>query len=1183
MERLLLATCLILLTALPLLAKDRRTYYDEAYMAGLKQKIETQPWAKDQAAATTRACDWLLQMSDQELWDFIPPPEQLRAINVCIAHDCPVCGDEVNRRAGHYPWLMSRDKPFKVECPVCHGVFPKNDFQPWNTEGLKGKPDDGPEPTDHGLGWVDKKDGRRYYFVPYYIFWQRWSRDILGSLSALGQAYLVSGNPAYAHKAGLMLAKIGSMYDRFNYPEQCYHEGRFGVGGRISDYIWSTGNDSTIALAYDGIVPALAGDAQLATFLKAHGVADAHQVIEGMLFIMAKDVMEGRVAGNMGMHQITLCNLAIVLDNQDATRGPTTKDMADWLMSGGGRLEDLLWNGFQREGIGAESAPGYSTGWGAHFYEVADLLPRLGLDIWTNPKLRHMAEIGPNLVVAGKFCPSTGDSGSSKGSGPVALSAALQGRAFMRYGDAKYARILKDIGASSRNLFWSYFDEAKATQAAEKAPPALELRTRDLGGYGMAILEAGHGDSRRGLSLYYGDATGGHGHADRLNIEMFALGHSVLPDDGYPTPFTRPDFHEWRRANTVRHYCVMVDELPQLTYYRGNLNTLLGTSQVQLVDASAERAYPGRVSLYRRTSALVDISPERSYLLDIWRVRGGGQHDWCFHGPIFPEFTIQGGTLSTPQEKGTLAGEDVPYGKRPPQRAGGDDVAVPLATAAGVVTGDRPYGEMGKEGFTPHVSGVVTYKPGSELTAKLPSVPPGKYKLFVQFWDYKPSVSELELTVGGATIPVKITTTDRKDYTWTSQVVELPQATDSLQVKVLSSSGSYVMLNQMLLSKNLDAAEPTPTTRPNVSSGFQGLFNVQRMKPTGAWTATWRDPADDLNVTLRVPGGCAQQVIVCDGEPEAQTGNPRAIKYVLGRNSATEPGLLSKYVAVVEPHIGAAAVEAVAPLSAKDAPPETVGVMVKREGETDLIHSALDGAAATAWSGGPAAFAAQAEFALVTLDAEGVRRAMIANGGKLSCGVFALQAAPCPQGKIVGVDFARNEVTLDVALPETQPFVDRIIIFGNDTAHCSYTIKSARAEQGRTIIGFGDILPIVRMDAVKTLDEAAGTVEAVGPLSGYGKIQNDQQQGRWLYNEDKSQGLLIESVSGTKLRLRTEGKRLADLYKDANGDGRNQLWIADMGPGDSFRIPCATFVTRVRPGVYQVDTMTQAEVSVPEK
>ena len=54
-----------------------------------------------------------------------------------------------------------------------------------------------------------------------------------------------------------------------------------------------------------------------------------------------------------------------------------------------------------------------------------------------------------------------------------------------------------------------------------------------------------------------------------------------------------------------------------------------------------------------------------SYLLDIFRVRGGNQHDWCFHGPPFPEFGVAGATLGPAQKQGTLAGEDVPFGAKP--------------------------------------------------------------------------------------------------------------------------------------------------------------------------------------------------------------------------------------------------------------------------------------------------------------------------------------------------------------------------------------------------------------------------------------------------------------------------------------------------------------------------------------
>jgi len=116
-------------------AKDGRTYYDAELMARVRQKIEKHDWAKRQIESAKAASAWLIKMSDQELWDFIPPPEQIRAINVHIAHDCPVCGDEITRKAGHYPWIIKRNKPFKLQCPVCKNIFPSNDFQPWNVGG----------------------------------------------------------------------------------------------------------------------------------------------------------------------------------------------------------------------------------------------------------------------------------------------------------------------------------------------------------------------------------------------------------------------------------------------------------------------------------------------------------------------------------------------------------------------------------------------------------------------------------------------------------------------------------------------------------------------------------------------------------------------------------------------------------------------------------------------------------------------------------------------------------------------------------------------------------------------------------------------------------------------------------------------------------------------------------------
>ena len=58
---------------------------------------------------------------------------------------------------------------------------------------------------------------------------------------------------------------------------------------------------------------------------------------------------------------------------------------------------------------------------------------------------------------------------------------------------------------------------------------------------------------------------------------------------------------------------------------------------------------------------MVDISPRDGYVVDVFRVSGGYQHDYSIHGPD-GEFSVQGLELSAPRKQGTLAGENVPFG-----------------------------------------------------------------------------------------------------------------------------------------------------------------------------------------------------------------------------------------------------------------------------------------------------------------------------------------------------------------------------------------------------------------------------------------------------------------------------------------------------------------------------------------
>jgi len=1158
-----LIICLILLCTMAY-GKDRRTYYDDETMARVQEKIEKYEWAKVQVPSGKASDNWYVKMSDQETWDFVPPPEQLRAINVCIAHDCPFCGDKITRKAGHYPWKMSRDNPFKVTCPVCNRTFPENDFEPWNTEGLDGEPETGEKIIDKGLGWVGP-DGRRYYFVPYYIFWQRWVRDIIGGMRSLGQAYLLTGEAAYGRRCAIMMAKLASEYERFDYRVQAYHEGRFNVPGRISDRIWSTGNNATIALAYDAIYPIFAEDEELAAFLKEKGIADPREVIEQkMLNLMIEDIMAGRVAGNMGAHQRALCILAIVRNNDDPDRGPTTQQMRDWLMSGPGRVEDLLWNGFWREGLGSESSPGYSSGWCRSFYAIAELLPRLGVDIWSNPKLKKMADIGLDMTVAGKFCPDIGDSGGMKGSGPIARSAALQGPAFMHYRDPRHAKALALMNATSRNLFEDYFDEEEVAKVVAAEGTDMGWKTRNLGGYGLAVLESGKADNQRAVTMYYGFAGGGHGHHDRLNIEMWAFGRPMLPEDGYPTPFTRVGFWRWRSTDTVKHYCVVVDECTQKNRCAGDLNTLAATPQVQLMDASAEIAYKKMVSLYRRTSALIDISEQASYLLDIFRVRGGMQHDWCFHGPAFFDLSVSGGEFGPVQEKGTLAGESVAFGTKPPPSTRNGAV-LNLLGAEGVVAG-KDYRTLSVNAWGICNQSVLTRKAGNSIKMATAEIPAGKVKVFLRVYDYNEGSNIVDITIGDVTKSLGYEPSGAVGWRWISEICDLPEPATEVVITAGEVGQTYIQMDQAVISN--DPSREQPFVFGDGTSGYHGLYNVRRMSPNGGWTATWTKADENLGLTMIMPAGCAQEVIVADASPELQPGNPDVIQYVLGRNLLPDEGvevgdeLFSKYIAVIEPHQGAAAISGVERLQADNVSAETVGLVVRRDGATDLIHSSLSPAEKCEWQGTDKPLVVAAEFALVTLDDRGIKRAVIVNGTLLQYGDFALRPGPSPEGKVLSVDFANNAITIDTALAIPEACRDNVVILGNELQRTSYTIEDAKVTGDNTVLGFGDVLFVIGMGAVAETDQDAKTLTSDRKLTGYGRVDGGMHTGRWLYNEDKSQGFRIASITGKTFTLEQVDGNLDEVFTDADGDGRRLYWISDIGPGDTYRIPTSTYYSR---------------------
>jgi hypothetical protein len=661
-------------------AKTERTMYTPEMIAKAKQKIATQDWAKKQVAALEKGAQFYLAMSDEELWNYIPPAAQMRALNVHFGSDCPIHGAEIHRKGGHYPWIMSRDKPFQVKCPIGGEVYPSNKFEPWWEKGLPPVTPENSSPhekyVDNGAGWVNEK-GERYWFVPHYMFWQRWRKDVLGGVSTLSQAYLLTGKPEYGHKAAVMLARIAQEYPEMDYLKQAYHHGYpTKVRGKILDYIWETSTVSNLSSAYDAIYPAtdLAADPKLAAFLKTKNIENLRTVVErDLITVMIDALMSNQLRGNMGMPQRAMTDLALVLDNNDPKKGHTTKELVEWILKTEpgkttGEIDELFYNGYYRDGHGGESSPGYSAGWNNAFYEVAKDLNRLGVNLFERPKMKKMADILLDITMIGKFAPSIGDNGSIKGATKLWLANVFR-EAWLQYRDPRYAKALAQMGFEDRNL-WEDSIAEEIAEFAKKHGTELDFKSRNLGGYGLAILETGTGDSRRAVSMYYGAASGGHGQRDRLSTEAFFFGKPMMTEHGYPAHWL-PKNPYWT-GNTISHYAVVVNRKWQENFFAGHLNLMATAPNARVMEADAARVYPNDVSLYRHTTAMIDISPSHSYLFDVWRVKGGTQHDWSFHGFPFADFSSPQFADAPVQKKGTLAGENIAFGadKIPEQSSG---------------------------------------------------------------------------------------------------------------------------------------------------------------------------------------------------------------------------------------------------------------------------------------------------------------------------------------------------------------------------------------------------------------------------------------------------------------------------------------------------------------------------------
>ena len=598
--------------------------------------------------------------------------------------------------------LVNMDYPEMDEHVDKNGVLQNEGVHGWGVDDSRGYVTD--EKFDLLLGYGEAY--RSYNFIAYYNHWALWyGPGIDYSIQYMGTAYALTGDMRYGRIGAIMMDRIADMYpDMYAseyFPE--FSNSDFNTArGRLIGGIWDTGLSAALCKTYDMLYPAF-DDPWVVNFLsgkaKQYNLGDPRgeqgteyelrggvgndkstpelirQNIENGLLREVLDavLVENQIYGNQGMHQGTVAAAAVVLDSM-----PETSDALDWVLGGGGMVLSDIIGTLNRDGQGAEAAPGYSDTWVSSYSGIVDVLESYdgyaAANLYDNVKYVKLMKTNFPMTLTRNGTAPIGDSGSVAATG-MQMSMGRLVTAFMRTGDPEIAQMIYFLnGNKATGIEADIY--TPATTVADDIQAVIDTygeypfdeSSAMTGSFGFYALR--DGVYKKGLSkpvntqrdfwMFFGRSLN-HGHPGLMNLGIDAYGMAISSDFGYPesTSGTPRTLH-WDRS-TIIHNTVQVNDKPQTAISGGQALHFEGDNdgRVQVMDAKAPNVYP-ETEEYRRTTVMVDYDEEISYAVDFFRIIGGDSHTFVQHviGSETPETELK----MVKQTMGTYAGALVPYG-----------------------------------------------------------------------------------------------------------------------------------------------------------------------------------------------------------------------------------------------------------------------------------------------------------------------------------------------------------------------------------------------------------------------------------------------------------------------------------------------------------------------------------------
>ncbi len=655
--------------------KKRSAFYPVETLATVRANLQKHPDGERlRKEAIQRAAFWK-NLSDDELWDLMFGSKIKRSWMVWSNGDCPSCQKSVPM----YTWIMNPQKlRWKTSCPHCKEVFPKNDFEAFYRSGLDAQSvfdparanrkllfnTEHPEPTDplhqfgvdDGEGYV--KEGKRWRFIGAYLIYGQFKKLVVAGVDALAVAYVYTGDPVYARKAGIILDRVADLYPSFDYAAQGLVYEYAPHNGYIS--VWHDACEETrdLVLGYDRVFEGLKNDKELISFLsKKSGekklanpkssFAEVQRNIEnGLLRDPLKN--QHKIHSNFPRAQCTVATIMTVL------AWPENRAEVETYIDGFVKPATAV-NGVTGEkglsGYSSYTIAGFANFLADYCRAEADFLPRL---IERLPSLKDTYRFHIDTLCLDRYYPNSGDCG--KYDVPID-----------RYVGVNFQKLTNPtLNPSMFSFFWQLYESTKdpayvqilyrandkkidglphdvladnpegfrknVQKVLKENGTDLKLGSLNKEAWHLGILRSGKAEHARALWLDY-DSGGAHGHHDGMNIGLFAHGLDLLPEFGYPAV----QFGGWTSEkaqwylHTAAHNTVVVNSANQANA-AGETKLWADGKMFRAIQASAPKLVGG--SRYERTVAMIDVSEKEFYAFDLFRVVGGADHAKFIHGPV---------------------------------------------------------------------------------------------------------------------------------------------------------------------------------------------------------------------------------------------------------------------------------------------------------------------------------------------------------------------------------------------------------------------------------------------------------------------------------------------------------------------------------------------------------------------